>query len=178
MISIQKRNAELMFRVCSQVILSPAVTAAVLPPNRCSSHGCAGSAWVTSCPEGADPCLAEQGEEKSLCQDSVTLFLFDDGLSDGLLRSYALTYPLPAQWKLANLFGESLWLCTFWAASDCWAVPLVLTVHTALWLAPLGWSKERGKAKRSKWSRERVLPLPMKSHPKQFIWGQKGHVVE
>lgn len=78
--------------------------------------------------------------------------------------------------------GKSLWRepmnCTYWAASDCWVVPLVLTVHTMFWLVSISWSKKRCKAKRSKCNREKVLPLAMRSHSKQIVWDQKGHIVE
>lgn len=176
MIYTQKDNAELMFRVCSQVLLSSSVTSVLYPPNWCNSHGRFGSTWVTSRPKGDDPCSTERGK-KSL-----------SGFSN-LVPVWPCTF-----WQLAEVIrvdlpysciikiGKSLWRepmnCTYWAASDCWVVPLVSTVHTMFWLVSISWSKKRCKAKRSKCNREKVLPLAMKSHSKQIIWDQKGHIVE
>lgn len=55
----------------------------------------------------------------------MTLFQFDHVLSDGLLRSFVLTYPIPVQNDLANLFGGSPWLCTHCAVSCYGVEPLV-----------------------------------------------------
>ena len=149
-----------------------------IPAQLCNSHGCLGSTWVTSHPKGDDPCFTERGGGgKVLLQiqwpcSSLTMYflmacwghtrwltLFLRNKNGQISLERACDSALTEQHQTAEL---------------C----LILAVLTMLWLVSISWSKERCKAKRSKWNREKVLPLPVKSHPKQFIWDQKGHIAE